>query len=112
MRTSRIHYSANTAFRSANRVFFPTDDFYKVLQDGKRQQSNQQHSGNKQKKDYKTLPNQKKVLKNSKKKVIVKGIQFDGDSIGIISNRLLNQSITILAARNRMSRIHTYRTSI
>lgn len=112
MRTSRIQSSSHSVFRSNNRVFFPTDDFHKVLQDGKRQQTDQRHGRKNQKKENKNIQIQKKVLKNSEKKLIVKGLQFDGDSIAIVSNRLLNHSVTILAARNRMSRIHTYRTSI
>ncbi|MFJ8237828.1 hypothetical protein ACIQ34_19215 [Ureibacillus sp. NPDC094379] len=113
MRTSRVNSATSSIFRNSRQYLHANDQFYRVMHGSGRSHSSDQQQRNRSK-NNKNNPQQKKnrVLKNSSGNLIVKGILMDGDSITLIQKSLIEYSRKIKTGQNRMSRIHTYRTSI
>lgn len=113
MRTSRIDPTTSSIFRNSRQYLHANDQFYRVMHDGGRSHfsGQQQRMGSKNNKNN-SQEKKNRVLKNSRGNLIVKGILMDGDSITLIQKSLIEYSKKIKMGQNRMSRIHTYRTSI
>lgn len=112
MRTSRVQPTPSSIFRNSRQYLQSNEQFYRALQEGGHQQFSHQQGSQKRKKQKGKNDTVRKVLKTTAKKVLVKGLQFDADSITSMQNTLLKHSVKLNATRNRVSRIRTYRTSI
>lgn len=83
------------------------------MEEGAFQQSAKRQNERKQNKTQQNnRQNQKKVVKNNSNILVVKGLQFDGDSVTSVCNSLLEHSVKIATARSKIARNSTYRTSI
>ncbi len=87
--------------------------FYRTMQEGAFQQSGNHQKDQKQRKNQQNNnQNSKKVLNKNSKKLVVKGLQFEGDSAAAVCNSLLEHSVKITTARSKITRNSTYRSSI
>lgn len=113
MRTSRVQSTPSAIFRNSRQYLQSGEQFYRLMEDGGYHPFDHQ-SGHRKRKKQKEHTNgvQKRVLKKTSKKLIVKGVHFDTDSIASVQNSLLKCSATINSTYNKVSRIQTYRTSI
>lgn len=83
------------------------------MEEGAFQQSSKRKNERKQKKTQQNNnQNQQKVVRSNSNNLVVKGLQFDGDSVAEVCNSLLEHSVKITTARSKISRNSTYRTSI
>ncbi|MFF5996638.1 hypothetical protein AAGS61_18170 [Lysinibacillus sp. KU-BSD001] len=110
MRTSRVSMAASSTYRNAKR-YLETEEAFILFNDGSSLEHFNERQQKKQKKQKKT-PAAKPVLVNKKQHVLIKGIQFDADTVTIVRNHLLHQSLNVSYLNNMKRRHHTYRTSI
>ncbi|WP_332650251.1 hypothetical protein [Lysinibacillus sp. 54212] len=113
MRTSRVGNVLTSTYRNAKRYLETEDAFINVMNDRdalnhfNRQQQDKQNASQRKK-----APVKKVNLVNNRHHVLIKGIQYDGDTAAIMRNRLLRQAIMVSYATKMKRRNHTYRTSI
>lgn len=112
LRASRVQSTPSSIFRNSKQYLQSNELFYRTMEEGGYQQSKNHQNHQKQNKQQKSNQTQKKVLKNNSQKLVVKGLQFDGDSAAAICNSLLQHSAKITTARSKITRNSTYRTSI
>ena len=110
MRTSRVRGSVGSTYRNTKR-FSDTEQAFTIMNDGHslKHFNHQQQQRNNQKKK---TPAKKTTLVNKRQHILIKGIQFDADSVTTMRNHLLRQAINISYASKMKRRNHTYRTSI
>ncbi|AWE08863.1 hypothetical protein DCE79_16595 [Lysinibacillus sp. 2017] len=112
MRTSRVSGTTSSIYRNKSRALLSDTHFADAInsgmQDFYRDPREQLQQNNKKKK--KALPKAKKLVQN-KARLIVKGIQFNGDSVTTL-NQLIQSSTKANKQNKLQRRITTYRTSI
>lgn len=110
MRTSRVSSTVGSTYRNTKR-FSDTEQAFTLMNDGHSLQHfnhQQQQRHNKKKK----TPIKNTILVNKRQHILIKGIQFDADSIATMRNQLLRQALNVSYASKLKRRNHTYRTSI
>jgi hypothetical protein len=112
MRTSRVTGTHSSVYRNTTRKILSDTHFADAINSGMhdhfRHPQGQQNKQNSKK--NKSTPKQKKLVQN-KTRLIVKGIQFNSESVMTLNQ--LNQRSTRANAVNKLKRRNTtYRTSI
>ena len=110
MRTSRVGGAVGSTYRNTKR-FSDTEEAFTIMNDGHSLEHfnhQQQQRQNKRKK----APAKKTTLVNKRQHILIKGIQFDADSVTTMRNQLLRQSLNVSYVSKMKRRNHTYRTSI
>ena len=112
MRTSRVAGTVSSINRNNTRAILSDTHFADAINSGTqdhyqdpRQQLQQHHN-----KKKKSLPKNRKLVQN-KTRLIVKGIQFNGESVATL-NHLIQCSTRANTVNKLQRRISTYRTSI
>jgi hypothetical protein len=110
MRAARVGTVAGNIYGKPKRSLEAGEAFTlmnegRSLDDFHRQQ--QQKQGKKKK-----PPAQKKVLVNKRQHILIKGIQFEADTMAALRNQLLRQSRQVNYISKMKRRNDTYRTSI
>ena len=110
MRTSRVSSTVGSTYRN-NMRFSDTEQAFTIMNDSHslKHFNHQQQQRNNQKKK---APAKKTTLVNKRQHILIKGIQFDADSVTTMRNQLLRQSLNISYVSKMKRRNHTYRTSI
>ena len=108
MRTSRVGHPVSSIYQRSKRVI-EGDGVFSQSFDGRQQDPREQLQQSKKKKKSTTA--KAKKLVTSKTHVIVKGMQFDGDST-MIRNQLIHESLKLATLNKYRRRISTYRTSV
>lgn len=114
MRTSRVNPVANSTFRNSRQYLQSNEQVFRVMQEGggnryfnnPREQNKRKQSSEQQKKLSKA------ILNRNSKKMIIKGQQFDAESIESMQKSLLHHAMKINMERNKRVRLRTYRNSI
>ena len=112
MRTSRVAGTVSSIYRNNTRTILSDTHFADAINSGMQdhyqdpREQLQQHRNTKKK----PLPKTKKLVQN-KARLIVKGIQFNGESISTL-NQLIQCSSRANTINKLQRRITTYRTSI
>lgn len=113
MRTSRVQPTPSAIFRNSRQYLQSGEQFYRLMENGGYHPFDHQREPQRRKKQKdQTKGVQKRLLKKTSTKLLVKGMYFDTDSIASVQNSLLKRSATISSSYNKVSRIQTYRTSI
>ncbi|MGM9943773.1 MAG: hypothetical protein ACI33M_02470 [Lysinibacillus sp.] len=110
MRTSRVSGAVGSTYRNTKR-FSDTEQAFTIMNDGHSLEHfnhQQQQRHNKKKK----APAKKTTLVNKRQHILIKGIQFDADSVTTMRNQLLRQALNVSYVSKMKRRNHTYRTSI
>lgn len=110
MRTTRVGSIRGNVYGNSKRRL-ERDEAFTIMNDGRslddfNRQQRQKRDGKKK------APAQKKVLVNKRQHILIKGIQFEGDTAAVVRNRLLRQSLQVNYISNLKRRNDTYRTSI
>lgn len=108
MRTSRVGHPVSQMYQQAKRVN-EGDGVFSQAFEGRHQDPREQLP--QQKKKKKAPVTKTKKLVTTKSHVIVKGMQFDGDST-VIRNQLIRESLKLATLTKYRRRIGTYRTSV
>lgn len=114
MRTSRVTPITSSIFRNSRQYLQSNEMFVRLMQEGggHHQFDHPQENRKQNKEKQKNSPIQKKVLNKSSKRLVVRGLQLDGDCVTEIQNSLIEHSEKINSKRNKKTRIHIYRDSI
>ena len=110
MRASRVNSTVGSTYRNTRR-FADTEQAFTIMNEGHSLDhfNHQQQRRNTKKKK---APVKKTMLVNKQQHILIKGIQFDAESISTMRNDLLRQALNISYASKMKRRNHTYRTSI
>ena len=111
VRTSRVHAASSSVYRNTKRFLHADEMFADTMNNGMQQRDPREQFAQQQKKNKKSATKAKKQLVKTKARLIVKGIQFDGDS-AIIRNQLIHNSLKVNTMSKLKKRNVTYRTSI
>ena len=110
MRTSRVSSAVGSTYRNTKR-FSDTEEAFTIMNDShslKHFNHQQQQRQRKKKKE----PARKTTLVNKRQHILIKGIQFDAESVTTMRNQLLRQAHNVSYVSKMKRRNHTYRTSI
>ena len=110
MRTSRVGSTVGSTYRNTKR-FLDTEEAFTIMNEGHSLEHFNHHQQQRQNKKKK-VPAKKTTLVNKRQHILIKGIQFDADSVATMRNELLRQAINVSYVSKMKRRNHTYRTSI
>lgn len=111
MRASRVYAASSSVHRNTKRFLHADEMFADTMNNGMRQRDPREQFAQQQNKNKKSSTNAKKQLVKTKARLIVKGIQFDGDT-AVIRNQLIQNSVKVNTMSKLKKRNITYRTSI
>lgn len=108
LRTSRVSMATSSTYRRAKRYLDTNEAFTLMQDDGALAYFNEKQKQNKKKKPVV----KKQVLVQTNQHILIKGILFEVDTVAVMRNQLLHQSISVNSVSNLKRRNYTYRTSI
>lgn len=111
VRASRVYAASSSVHRNTKRFLHADEMFADTMNNGMRQRDPREQFAQQQNKNKKSSTNAKKQLVKTKARLIVKGIQFDGDT-AVIRNQLIQNSVKVNTMSKLKKRNITYRTSI
>lgn len=111
VRASRVYAASSSVHRNTKRFLHADEMFADTMNNGMRQRDPREQFAQQQNKNKKSSTNAKKQLVKTKARLIVKGIQFDGDT-AVIRNQLIQNSVQVNTMSKLKKRNITYRTSI
>lgn len=111
VRASRVYAASSSVHRNTKRFLHADEMFADTMNNGMRQRDPREQFAQQQNKNKKPSTKAKKQLVKTKARLIVKGIQFDGDT-AVIRNQLIQNSVKVNTVSKLKKRNITYRTSI